>query len=372
MTARPAELKKKRISLPLEISMHSDRKTVFILALCLVASVAGGQGLLLTNGAPPQVGFVDISDTGTGTGTAILGVQDDSMHNIVTTVGNTFFPAGPVRIGSNGVAIAGLSSGTIGFDNFSIPSQGTPENLPPGGKGYAMVFWDDLQPVAGSSNTTIWWQESGGVLYILWKGISHFQAVPGQVVTFELQVFSNPSSCSATMQWLYPDTLFGGSHAFADNGDDATIGYAGGGTLNPLNITWSFNGSFAVLSGDTVTLRTPATLLQASSPFGPGSLQLNWGASMCQAIGGGNQRVLAVTLNQGTFPNGWLYGVDIPVSQLVAEISLGAPFVGEGNSFTIGPFGGLPSGVGIYAVVLGFNSEGVFANHSNPIGYVIP
>jgi hypothetical protein len=354
--------------------MHVDRKAAFVLALCLVASVACGQDFILSNGHAPVIGFVDISDTGTGTGTAILGVGDDSEHNIVTTVGNTFFPPGPVRVSSNGVVIAGLSSGDIGFSNFEVPPSGsTPQNLPAGGKGYAMVFWDDLQPVEGSSNTTIWWQESGGVLTILWKGIGHFQAVPGQVITFELQVFSNPSSCGATMQWLYPDTLFGGTQSFANNGASATIGYVGGGTLNPFNLEWGFNGSgFATLSGDTVTLIAHATLLSASSPFGPGSLQLNWGPSPCHGLVGGNPYVLAVTLNQGTFPNGWLYGVDIPVSQLVAEISLGAPFVGTGTNFMLGPFGGLPSGVGIYAVVLGFNSEGVFDNHSNPICYVIP
>jgi hypothetical protein len=276
-------------------------------------------------------------------------------------------------VGSNGVAISGLASGFIDFVNTSIGLAGTvPSGLPEGGSGYLLPFWDDLQPQADAGSTTIYWQETGGVLYILWKDIGHFVSAPGQSITFEIQVFSNPAGCGAFAQFLYPDTVFGGSQAGFDQGGSATIGYNGGGTLNPNNLQWSFNGSFLVPSGTVVTTKFPASSLTSSSPFGPGSLQLNYGASACFLPGVSSSWVLAVTLNAGNYPNGWLFGVDIPLGELLTEISYGPPYVGSGNTFTLGPFAGLPSALDIFAVVLGFNSEGVFAHHSNSIAYTIP
>jgi hypothetical protein len=59
-----------------------------------------------------------------------------------------------------------------------------------------------------------------------------------------------------------------------------------------------------------------------------------------------------ITFNQGTFPNGWLQGLDIPLGELFNEISLGAPFIGvldgNGEAIFVVPAGILPAGVTFY------------------------
>ena len=59
-----------------------------------------------------------------------------------------------------------------------------------------------------------------------------------------------------------------------------------------------------------------------------------------------------MTLAGGSYPAGWLYGLDIPVLQLVSQVNSGFPFYGpmipgpSGSGIQIGPFGpgALPSG----------------------------
>jgi hypothetical protein len=91
--------------------------------------------------------------------------------------------------------------------------------------------------------------------------------------------------------------------------------------------------------------------LTFSSPLGNGSVQ----ADMSGLPGFGTY-FLAVTLNAGAFPGGWFYGIDISMPDLVNEINAGFPFmgpVGPCGASTVGPFGGLPSGLTLYAVSLG-------------------
>ena len=85
----------------------------------------------------------------------------------------------------------------------------------------------------------------------------------------------------------------------------------------------------------------------------PGSLQID----ICNGPLFGNY-FLAVTFNQGSFPNGWFFGVDLFPAELANLINLGAPFLGPLDpvcgAFTIGPIPGLNalSGVPIYSVAL--------------------
>ena len=68
---------------------------------------------------------------------------------------------------------------------------------------------------------------------------------------------------------------------------------------------------------------------------------------------------LPATTNVGTFPNGWLFGIDITVQDINNELNAGFPFVGTLNtlgSTTIGPVCGLPSGFTFCSVALGFLS----------------
>jgi hypothetical protein len=110
-----------------------------------------------------------------------------------------------------------------------------------------------------------------------------------------------------------------------------------------------------------------------TSPLGAGSLQGNFCAG--PAFG---TYFLAVTFYAGNFPNGWLYGVAIPLSELVAELSDGFPFVASldgTGAFQLGPFGGgsLPSGATFYDVVLTLPlGSPVPTEHTAANSYVIP
>jgi hypothetical protein len=332
---------------------------------CFLTTLAGAQ-VTITTAQPALIGFVDISAAG---GTAITGVGDDTEHNITTTIGNSLFPAGPVRVSSNGLAIAGVSAGSNAFTNGTIPPTGAPGSAIAGGAGYAIPYWDDLQAQPDAGATTIWWREMDNVLIIMWKDIGHFSVVAGQQITFELQVFGDPTSCGASIQYLYSDTTFGGTQAGSDNGASATVGYASAfNTFVTTNAPLSFN-SATITPATVVSVGHSAAIFSASSPLGPGSLLLQYAPSACTAAQ--TSYLLAVTLNQGTFPNGWLFGVDIPVSELVDLASIGAPFTGAGASFSIGPILGVPP-ITFYGVVLSFNVEGILSGHSNHLSYTVP
>jgi hypothetical protein len=70
---------------------------------------------------------------------------------------------------------------------------------------------------------------------------------------------------------------------------------------------------------------------------------------------------VAVTANQGSFPQGWFFGLDIPWLELLTEFGFGFPFLtqlGPCGVVGIGPFPGIPSGVTLYAVALAWPAGG--------------
>jgi len=83
----------------------------------------------------------------------------------------------------------------------------------------------------------------------------------------------------------------------------------------------------------------------------------------------------AVSLTPGAFPFGWFYGIDLPLADIVAEYNAGPPFVGVLSlcgQDTVGPFGGLPSGLTVYAVSLGFAVGSQLPNFaSNPATFTV-
>jgi hypothetical protein len=108
--------------------------------------------------------------------------------------------------------------------------------------------------------------------------------------------------------------------------------------------------------------------LEMSAPVGPGSIRLKNknGAP-------GNTYVTAVTLSQGAFPNGWLFGVDIAPTALLQEIVSGVPFHGALDLTGTSTFqisSGVPPGLPVYAVSLQFTPGspfgGSFVNASSP------
>jgi hypothetical protein len=326
-----------------------------------VTAVVGAQTTIVAGTGT----FVDISPAGNGLGTALTGVADDSIHNITTTIGNALFPAGAVRVGNNGFCLSGSTTSTMSLGNATIPATGLPVGVTPGttpAVSYLAPFWDDLDPIGTTSGaiTIYWWEDTtNGILYIQWNNDGHYSDVAGQTITFQVQVIggANPD-CLGTVsaRYAYADVIFGGTQATLDSGLSATVGYIKG-TGSSSNAQFSFNT--ASLSNGLVldVAGQPSGILAtASSPFGPGDLQIALTGGPCA---GGNY-VLAVTLAAGSYPAGWLYGLDIPVLQLVSQINTGFPFYGpmipsaSGSGFTIGPFGpgALPSGLQLWAVAL--------------------
>jgi hypothetical protein len=117
--------------------------------------------------------------------------------------------------------------------------------------------------------------------------------------------------------------------------------------------------------------------LVCTSPLVAGSLQVDM-----SSLPPGGSYFIAATLNAGAFPAGWFYGVDIPLSELQAELNMGAPFTGPvsaapctAGKATIGPIFGIPSGLTFYMVALGLSSTSLSGTPSavtNAVGYTIP
>lgn len=116
---------------------------------------------------------------------------------------------------------------------------------------------------------------------------------------------------------------------------------------------------------------TPKFEMAFTSPFGPGSIQVDLTNGPVNGA-----YYLAVNLAAGAFPNGWFYGVDIPLQEVVNQVNMGYPFagaLGPGGGVTIGPFSALPPGLVLYSVSLGFVSGlGVPSVVTPPMSYTIP
>jgi hypothetical protein len=344
-------------------------RLIGVFALGTLASFLGAQAVIVNTEAA-VLGFVDISTTG---GTQILPPPtDDSEHNIVTTVGNPLFPAGNVRIGNNGVAVAGITGGDIAYSNVAIPTTYPyffPQGLP--GVPAILAYWDDLYTTTSANPpASIWWKEDPGVLTIMWKDEYHYPDVtPGQTITFEIQVFSAPQFEKPWIQLLYADPAFGGTQNANDYGGSATIGYMG--SLSPAygaNAAWGFDTHSVYFN--TVLSISPRMSLAASSPSGPGSIRVD--ITSGPALG---PYFLAATTFAGIYPNGWLYGVDMPFPELISELGSGLPFNGgldASGDGVIGPVTGLPSGIAVYAVAFGFLPGGGVTLRTHAISQVIP
>ena len=178
----------------------SPAKFVGVFAACLltITTCASAQTVI-----GPGIGvFVELSPAFGGTGTAVPGVGDDTMGTFTTTIGNELFPAGAVSVASNGYAVSPTTGTTSSnFGNVAITATSTGANTVGNGatatSEVLMPFWDDLYAVATTANTTIYWQEINGVLFIEWRDIGHFATSAdrgGPSATFEIQVF--PGTCA--------------------------------------------------------------------------------------------------------------------------------------------------------------------------------
>ena len=178
--------------------------------------------------------WIDISGSGLA-----LNLSDDGEVNFFTTIGNSVFAAGTIRIGSNGAVRFGGAGLSLGFTNQPIPSA----NMFNGDQSLA-VFWDDIN-TSGGINGNIYVEEVGNTLVIQWDNVDFFGG-DIDVATFQIQVHGSGPGLA---QFLYLDI----EGARADGGGSATIGYQDG--LAGFNdFQWSFDTSGAVSNGTVLTL----------------------------------------------------------------------------------------------------------------------
>ena len=178
--------------------------------------------------------FVDISASGTA-----LGLGDDSVAIISTTVGNSIFPAGTATVNNNGLLISGVNQTGL-FNNFALPTSLFGNALVP--------FWDDIDEQTGN----VFWQQRlvGGIntLIVQWENRPHFNNSGS--TTFQLQLFA---SGPVLARYVYKDVNFG--NVAWNGGASATVGFQ---QSSSSALQFSFN-SASLVDGDVLDLVRPLT-----------------------------------------------------------------------------------------------------------------
>ncbi len=177
--------------------------------------------------------FFDISTTG-----ITLAVPNDGAAAITTTVGNSLFPAGTVRIGANGGARFGTS--TLGLDlssaNSSLPSAGAFGSRPA-----LLPYWDALDVSPGR----VLYQELGDTLIVQWHNVRIVGAPFSDRITFQLQVHRR-GPVLAQLAYLDIEGGVGGG------GASATIGFQAFGSGATVQYAW--NARNVVRNGTVLSL----------------------------------------------------------------------------------------------------------------------
>jgi hypothetical protein len=138
---------------------------------------------------------------------------------------------------------------------------------------------------------------------------------------------------------------------------------------------WNGGNNIGPSTGAIDNVQFASCQLVFSSPNGPGSLQMD--NAPCSAMANIDYFV-GVTMGQGAFPNGWFFGLDATVPELVNEFTLGFPFVGTLDAIGASSFGpttpfALPSGMQIWAVTSQWASGfGASLGARPPVTYPIP
>lgn len=151
----------------------------------------------------------------------------------------------------------------------------------------------------------------------------------------------------------------------------SSVTFAGvGGTTYYVSL-----GGFAGAAGSyslSFSAGGPAPMSLAFFNNGPGTI--GYAVSNGPASG---LAFTALTLAGGAYPNGWFYGIDIAVPDLLSQWSLGFPFVtalgAACTTTTIGPFSGVPTGLTLFGVTVAVSSPGsTVASVSAPATATVP
>jgi hypothetical protein len=188
--------------------------------------------------------------------------------------------------------------------------------------------------------------------------------------------FSGCNSTSDPYFALYSSC--GGTQIACDDDDLLNLGpCATTQTLNPFLQTAVVAGSTYYLRVGNNTATDTTFFVNVEYEFSL-TLSYNGGTGIVTiadvAGNPGHLALNAITLTQGAFPNGWFYGVDIPVAELFYEYSLGAPFfvLLDGSGGFSASYGPLPPlGVTFYGVGVVFSPAGIYVKKSAPFSVFI-
>jgi hypothetical protein len=178
---------------------------------------------------PDAFGYTWITSTYSwidATGGTALGLSDDDEANITPTFAFPYYGASStaLRAGNNGAVLFNVSTGDVGFLNYSMAS--APDN-------FIAPFWDDI----GSATGDVYWMTTGTApnrkLVVEWYNRGHY-TLSGDVgqATFELVLFEN-----GNILYQYQDVDFG--DPTFNNGANATVGIRGIGAANSLQYSYN-------------------------------------------------------------------------------------------------------------------------------------
>ncbi|MCA9257780.1 MAG: PPC domain-containing protein [Planctomycetales bacterium] len=191
---------------------------------------AGGAFRFVDRYAPDE--FIDISTTG-----EFLSLSDDEETTIVTTIGNSIFPAGETTIANNGGILASAAV------NLTASNGRLPVNLLPAA---LFPYWDDIDGSQGG----VYWQEmrvgNADALIVQWENRPLFPQLGSG--SFQVQLFG---SGPVLARFAYRDVDFEEGGGF---GAGATIGVQ----LSPVSaVEFSYNAS-SVADGDVIDVLAAA------------------------------------------------------------------------------------------------------------------
>jgi hypothetical protein len=159
----------------------------------------------------------------------------------------------------------------------------------------------------------------------------------------------NDDSCSSLRSTVTMQAVAGGTYYFAVGGYNGATGI--------------FTVVVNVGDGSGISL--------AYNTLGPGTI----GFTLANGPVGGSF-ITVMTLNQGAYPNGWFFGIDVLPFELNLMLSSGYPFQSNLDgcgAFAFGPIGGAPPGLTVYGIVLGFPmGSGVPTMISAPSTFSVP
>lgn len=311
---------------------------------------------------------IQVLDGATCPPTAVLGCDDDSCGpgagvgartNACTTIGNTYY----VRV----AAWNNVSNGTF----YITVSQGAGPAIANDDCGGAVPIaygpngpFSNAGAVDGCVTSSCGFAAGSLGYRDVWYSIA--AACSGPLVV--------STDCNGADTQLTAYASCGGAEIACNDDDAAGCGFgsritffASQGATYYIRVAAFANALITF----NLTVAPGAMGFQMTSPFGPGSIQVDIGGGPL-----GGQYFFAVTLAPGSFPNGWFYGLDMTVAELAGLINLGPPFFGPLDptcgAVSIGPVGGAPP-ITLYAVVLGLPAGFPIPTASTaPVAYTIP